>query len=149
MRAKRLEAAFQAVPRLGGGLGRGIGRGAEDAHYGRVYLAGAEALADVAIGAGVAGGLHHFLIVAEAGEDDDGEIGVMGADDGNEGEAIDFRHADIEDNGVAGIEIEPGLDLRAIGKGGAGVAFAAQVGHEKPVKEAIIVDDKEVHKQEV
>jgi hypothetical protein len=29
------------------------------------------------------------------------------------------------------------------------VAFAAEVGHQKPVEEAIIVDDKKVHKQEV
>ncbi len=127
------------------GLRGRIGRRAEDAHDGGVYLTGAKALADVAVGAGVPGGLHHFLVVAQAGEDDDREIGVMSADDGNEGEAVHFRHADIEDDCVAGIQVQPGLDLGAIGEGGAGVAFAAQIGDEEPVEEAVIVDDEEVH----
>lgn len=70
---------------------------------------------------------------------------MVSANDGDKGEAVDLGHADVENDGVAGVGGEPCLGLGAVCEGGAGVAFAAEIGDEEPVKEAIVVNDEEIH----
>jgi len=67
------------------------------------------------------------------------------ADLRGEGDAVNLRHADVEDDGVARIDIEPAHDFRAVREGRARVALAAQVGREEAIEEAIVVNNEEVH----
>ena len=46
--------------------------------------------------------LHGVFVVAQAGEHDDGQLRVLLPDHGNEGQPVDFGHADIEQYDIRG-----------------------------------------------
>jgi hypothetical protein len=62
-----------------------------------------------------------------------------------EGDAVDFRHPDVEDDCVAGVKVEPTDDFGTVRKRRATVTFPAKEGSQEAIEEAIVVNNEEVH----
>ena len=98
-----------------------------------------------ALRARFARGLHGVFIVAEAGKHHDRQIGVLGPYLRDQRQAVNLGHADVQNQAIAGIQIEPRFDFRAIGQGGSSMAFPPKIGSQKSIQEPVIVNNEEVH----
>ena len=87
-------------------------------HHGGVDLRWPQTLAHIAVRSGFPRGLHGLLIVAEASEHHDGKVGVLFPNHGDQRQPVHFGHANIENDRVARIQLEPGFHFGTIEQGG-------------------------------
>src|SRR5438477_439509 len=87
-----------------------------------VELLDGEVLTDVSVCAGAKRGMHLLLIVTDAGEDHNRQLGVDLTDEGDKRNAVYFWHLKIDNRHVAIVLREPVRGLESIGERLTGVA---------------------------
>ena len=101
-------------------------------------------LADVAICAGMERGMHLFLVVTNAGKNNDWEGGIHFANEGDERDSIYFWHLKIDNGYLAVVFGEPGGGLEAIGQGTTGMAALSEIGNQELGDPWVVIDDEEL-----
>src|SRR5205814_7793025 len=87
--------------------------------------------------------MHPLFVVADASENDNRESLAHLADERNEGNAIHFRHVEIDDGHIAAVEFEPGGSFETFGEELAGVAFLLEVSDQELGDGRVIIDEEE------
>src|SRR5205807_4092103 len=126
--------SFAASPLLAGG---------EDAREDAVKLFDRKVLAHVTVRSGTQCGMHSFLVISDAGKNNDREALAHFPDESDEGEAIDLGHIEIDHDNVALVMLEPGGGLKTFREVFAGVTLLFEVSDEKFRDGRVIVDEKE------
>lgn len=109
-----------------------------------VKLFDREVLAHVTVCAGMQGGVHLVLVVADAGEYDDWERRIRFAHEGDERNAIHLGHLKVDNCDFAVMVCEPGGGLKPVGQGVASMPALAKVGDEKLRDAGVIIDNEEL-----
>ena len=115
----------------------------QDARQDAVKLFDRQVLADIAVGAGAQRGMHPLLVVSNAGENNDRQVPIHLPDEGDQRDAIDFWHVEIDHHDITVAALKPRGRLKAFGKVFAGVAFLFEIGHEKFCDCGVIIDEEE------
>lgn len=100
--------------------------------------------AHVAIRAGAQRRMHLLLIITDSGENNDRNLGINFADEGNERNSIYLWHFKIDDHHVAIVVGEPGGGLEAVGERVASVPALAEISDEELGDPGIVVDNKKL-----
>ena len=117
--------------------------GGEDARQNAVKLFDGQILADVTVGSGAQGSVHPVFVVSNAGKNNNRQALTHLPDESDQGNAIDFRHIEIDHDDVTSIMLEPGGCLKTLGEVFAGVAFLLEIGYEKLRDCWVIIDEQE------
>ena len=117
----------------------------EDARQDAVKLFDRQILADITIGSGAQGRVHPFFVVSGAGEDNNRQVPADLSNEGNQRDAIDFRHVKIDHNHVTLMMLEPGGGLEALCQVLARVPFLLEIGHEEFCDGGVVIDEQEFY----
>ena len=116
----------------------------QDARQDAVKLLDREIFADVTVSAGAKGGMHPLFVVPDASENDDREGLAHFADKGNEGDAVDLGHVEIDYRDVTAMEFEPGGGLETFSEELAGMTFLFEIGNQELGDGRIIIDEEKL-----
>ena len=126
-------------------LARTLPTGHENAGQDAIKLFHRQVLAHVTVRSCTQRGVHFFLLVTDAGKDDDRQPRSYFVDVGNERNAVDFRHVEINHHHFTIMRLEPGVRLETFGQGGAGVTFLSEVGGKELSDRQVVINDEEFY----
>src|ERR1043166_10307299 len=90
--------------------------------------------------------MHLLLIVTNAGKDHNRQLSVDLTDEGDQRNAVYFRHLKIDHGHVAVVLREPVRGLESIGERLTGMAFLTEVSDEESGDGGIVIDDEKLGK---
>src|SRR6266487_3458961 len=99
----------------------------QNARKNTIKLLDRQILADITICAGPQSCVHFLFVVAHSRKNDDGNLRIDFANEGNKRNSIYFWHPKIDNHNFAIIVSEPGGCLESFGQSLAGMTFLAQV----------------------